>query len=51
MIAGLAAHGTTVVEQAHHIDRGYDGIEQLFQKLGARISRKVPVPGPFDLAN
>ncbi|MFC3745507.1 UDP-N-acetylglucosamine 1-carboxyvinyltransferase [Paenibacillus sp. GCM10012306] len=51
VIAGLAANGTTIVEQAHHIDRGYDGIEKLFQKLGARISRKVPVPGPIDLAN
>lgn len=51
VIAGLAAQGTTIVEQAHHIDRGYDRIEQLFQKLGGRISRKVPVPGPLDLAN
>lgn len=49
VIAGLAAQGTTIVEQAHHIDRGYDGIEKLFQKLGARITRKVPIPGPFDL--
>lgn len=51
VIAGLAAQGTTIVEQAHHIDRGYDGIEHLFQKLGAKISRKTPVPGPIDLAN
>ncbi|MBY9076968.1 UDP-N-acetylglucosamine 1-carboxyvinyltransferase [Paenibacillus sp. HN-1] len=51
VIAGLAAQGTTVVEQAHHIDRGYDGIEHLFRKLGARIIRKTPVPGPIDLAN
>ncbi|WP_025692145.1 UDP-N-acetylglucosamine 1-carboxyvinyltransferase [Paenibacillus zanthoxyli] len=51
VIAGLAAQGTTIVEQAHHIDRGYDGIELLFQKLGARISRKAPVRGPIDLAN
>ena len=49
VIAGLAAQGTTVVEQAHHIDRGYDGIEKLFQKLGARITRKVPAPGPFEI--
>lgn len=51
VIAGLAAQGTTIVEQAHHIDRGYEGIEKLFQKLGAHISRKVPVTGPLDLAN
>ncbi|KAA9007598.1 UDP-N-acetylglucosamine 1-carboxyvinyltransferase [Paenibacillus spiritus] len=49
VIAGLAAQGTTVVEQAHHIDRGYDGIEFLFRKLGGRITRKVP--GAVDLAN
>ncbi|HEY0829358.1 MAG TPA: UDP-N-acetylglucosamine 1-carboxyvinyltransferase [Bacilli bacterium] len=42
VIAGLAATGTTVVEQIHHIDRGYDRIEHLFQHLGARIERYVP---------
>src|SRR5665647_555571 len=30
VIAGLAATGTTVVEQIQHIDRGYDRIENLF---------------------
>lgn len=41
VIAGLAATGTTVVEQIHHIDRGYEQIELLFRQLGARIERTV----------
>jgi len=40
VVAGLAAHGTTVVEQIHHIDRGYEQIETMLGRLGARISRK-----------
>lgn len=44
VIAGLAAHGRTVVEQIHHIDRGYDKIESMLTRLGARISRYSPVP-------
>lgn len=43
VIAGLAAAGTTVVEQIHHIDRGYSRIEYLFQRLGAKIKRYSPV--------
>ncbi|MBV6712711.1 UDP-N-acetylglucosamine 1-carboxyvinyltransferase [Paenibacillus chitinolyticus] len=44
VIAGLAAHGTTVVEQIHHVDRGYDRIEEMLTRLGARIRRQAPVP-------
>lgn len=44
VIAGLAANGRTVVEQIHHIDRGYDKIESMLARLGARISRYSPVP-------
>ncbi|MHA6484726.1 UDP-N-acetylglucosamine 1-carboxyvinyltransferase [Paenibacillus sp. strain BS8-2] len=44
VIAGLAAQGRTVVEQVHHIDRGYDRIEHMLTKLGARITRNSPVP-------
>ncbi|WP_409341239.1 UDP-N-acetylglucosamine 1-carboxyvinyltransferase [Paenibacillus sp. MBLB4367] len=47
VIAGLAAHGTTVVEQVHHIDRGYDRIEHMLSRLGAGISRyHTPVERP-----
>lgn len=44
VIAGLAAQGRTIVEQVHHIDRGYDRIETMLSRLGARISRFSPVP-------
>lgn len=44
VIAGLAAHGKTTVEQVHHIDRGYDRIEQMLTRLGASIHRYEPVP-------
>ncbi|MBO9604969.1 MAG: UDP-N-acetylglucosamine 1-carboxyvinyltransferase [Paenibacillaceae bacterium] len=39
VIAGLAARGTTVVEQIHHIDRGYDRIETMLARLGAKVER------------
>jgi UDP-N-acetylglucosamine 1-carboxyvinyltransferase len=43
VIAGLAAHGTTIVEQVHHIDRGYDRIEVMLNHLGASISRQTTI--------
>lgn len=39
IMAGLAAHGKTVVEQVCHVDRGYESIENTLQQLGARIMR------------
>ncbi|AWB45363.1 UDP-N-acetylglucosamine 1-carboxyvinyltransferase [Paenibacillus sp. CAA11] len=50
VIAGLAAKGKTVVEQVHHIDRGYDQIEVLFSQLGAVIHREAPVLRQLDPA-
>lgn len=44
VIAGLCAKGTTIVEQIHHIDRGYERIERLFSSLGADIRRLAPAP-------
>jgi UDP-N-acetylglucosamine 1-carboxyvinyltransferase len=40
VIAGLAANGMTYVENVHHIDRGYERIEELFTSLGAKIWRE-----------
>lgn len=51
VIAGLAAQGKTVIEQVHHIDRGYDRIEYLFHHLGASIYRPTPVSKQLDFAN
>jgi UDP-N-acetylglucosamine 1-carboxyvinyltransferase len=42
VIAGLAASGTTIIEQVHHIDRGYDQIDQILSHLGASIHRQSP---------
>jgi len=39
VIAGTAAKGTTEVYNLHHIDRGYENIEEKFRKLGAKIER------------
>ncbi|MCX7571609.1 UDP-N-acetylglucosamine 1-carboxyvinyltransferase [Tumebacillus sp. DT12] len=39
ILAGLAAKGTTCVEHLHHIDRGYERVEELFGSLGAKMQR------------
>jgi UDP-N-acetylglucosamine 1-carboxyvinyltransferase len=39
VIAGLVARGETVVDRIYHLDRGYEGLEQKFSGLGARIRR------------
>lgn len=39
IIAGLVARGATEINEIHHIDRGYENIENKFMNLGARIKR------------
>ncbi len=39
VLAGLAAHGVTEVDNVHLIDRGYENLEDMLQSLGARIQR------------
>lgn len=39
VLAGLAARGETVVERIYHLDRGYEGMEQKLQTLGAVVER------------
>ena len=39
VIAGLAAHGTTIIEDAHYIERGYEDIIGKLAALGAHIRR------------
>ena len=46
IITGLAANGTTEIEEIDHIDRGYENVVEKFSALGADIKR-VPV---FDTA-
>ena len=39
VIAGLVAHGDTMVERIYHLDRGYDQMEAKLRSLGACIER------------
>jgi len=39
VLAGIAAHGETVVDRIYHLDRGYEGMELKLQGLGARVER------------
>jgi UDP-N-acetylglucosamine 1-carboxyvinyltransferase len=41
VLAGLVAKGRTDVEKIHHIDRGYECIEEKLSQLGANIKREV----------
>lgn len=43
IIAGLAASGTTVIENVKHIERGYENIVEKLSNIGADI-KKVYVP-------
>ncbi|MEA2609011.1 MAG: UDP-N-acetylglucosamine 1-carboxyvinyltransferase [Chloroflexota bacterium] len=38
ILAALAAQGTTTIQGAHHVHRGYENIERKFLDLGASIS-------------
>jgi len=39
ILAGIAAHGETIIDRIYHIDRGYECIEEKLSQLGARIQR------------
>ena len=39
VLAGLAADGETIVEEVHHLDRGYQRLDCKLQSLGAIIQR------------
>ena len=46
VLAGLAADGETTVMGLHHLDRGYDRIEEKLRNVGAKLQRtseSVPV--------
>ncbi len=40
VIAGLIAEGKTVIDSIHHIDRGYEFIEEKMQLIGGNIRRQ-----------
>lgn len=39
VLAGLAAHGETVVSRIYHLDRGYENLEGKLGSLGAKVKR------------
>ena len=39
VLAGLKAEGETIVDDIHHIDRGYEKLEESLRSLGADIER------------
>ena len=39
ILAGLAADGTTEIADMHHVDRGYEAIDEKLRSLGADIER------------
>ncbi len=39
ILAGLVSEGETEISEIHHIDRGYEKIEEKFRNLGADIKR------------
>ncbi|MBE9043548.1 UDP-N-acetylglucosamine 1-carboxyvinyltransferase [Pleurocapsales cyanobacterium LEGE 10410] len=41
VLAGLAARGKTTVHGLHHLDRGYENLEEKLRGLGARLERVV----------
>jgi len=40
VLAGLVAEGITLVDEVHHIDRGYAGFVESLQALGADVTRE-----------
>ena len=51
IIAALAAEGTTVIEDAHYVERGYEDIIGKLTALGARIKRvETHDPAPVKVA-
>lgn len=39
VVAGLMAEGTSVIENLHHIDRGYENFEDKIRTLGGKVER------------
>jgi UDP-N-acetylglucosamine 1-carboxyvinyltransferase len=44
LIAAMCAQGTSVIENAQQIERGYERIDERLNALGARITRNPPRP-------
>lgn len=40
VLAGLVAKGETTVNRIYHLDRGYEGLENKLNKIGAKVARQ-----------
>ena len=43
VVAGLMAEGTSIIEDLHHVDRGYENFEDKIRLLGGKIERYAEV--------
>jgi UDP-N-acetylglucosamine 1-carboxyvinyltransferase len=39
LLAALAATGSTVIDETHHLDRGYERLDEKLQGLGVQLER------------
>ncbi len=39
VMAGLKAEGETIIDKIHHIERGYENLDQYLREIGADIER------------
>ena len=39
VIAGLVAHGETMINRVYHLDRGFERLEEKLSRCGAEIER------------
>jgi UDP-N-acetylglucosamine 1-carboxyvinyltransferase len=48
VLAGLAAQGSTIIEHIHHLDRGYERLDDKLRQLGAGSERVMDQPSAVD---
>ncbi|MFA6989103.1 MAG: UDP-N-acetylglucosamine 1-carboxyvinyltransferase, partial [Candidatus Gastranaerophilaceae bacterium] len=48
IVASLAAEGDSIIDNLHHIDRGYENLEEKLTGLGAKISRVDIIENSLD---
>ncbi|MDW8047586.1 MAG: UDP-N-acetylglucosamine 1-carboxyvinyltransferase, partial [Chloroflexota bacterium] len=39
LLAALVAEGTTIIDDIHHLDRGYERVDEKLRALGASLER------------
>lgn len=47
VVAGLAAEGVTTIQGLHHLDRGYEHLEDKLRGLGAKLQRVQDASAPI----